>query len=286
MKAFGIFVAVVLIVLGTLFLNNQATVTAPAAAQETAFARVMRTRTIRCGYVVYPPAFIKDPNTGRYSGIIYDIVELMAKRIGLQVQWAEEVTFGTMVEGLKTRRYDALCLNGWNSGNYSPYLSQTIPLYYSVLDAYTWEGNDKFDDALEFANDANVKIATIDGTATKVIADQNFPRAAQLNMPQSTSYPMVLMDIAAHKADLTFVERSLANDFMAKNPDKIRRVRTAKPVRYYANGLNLPIADHELLSMFNMTLEEMIGSGDIDAILAKYNTPPSNLPVPVPFTDQ
>jgi len=276
----------VLVVLGVLWVHDQKAGTSLATTQESAYDRVMRTKTLRCGYVVYSPAFIKDPNTGAYSGIIYEITELMAKRIGLKVDWAEEVTFGTMVEGLKTKRYDALCINGWNSGGYSPFLAQTIPLYYSVLDAYTWYGNEKFDGNLAAANDPTVKIATIDATATKVIADQNFPKAGQLNMPQSTNYPTVLLDIAGRKADLTFVERSLANDFISKNPGKIRRVKTDKPVRYYANGLDLYISDYELMSMFNMTLEEMLGSGDVDVILAKYNTPPSNLPVPVPFTDK
>lgn len=259
---------------------------ASAPSHETAYDRVMKTRVLRCGYVLYAPAVMKDPNTGALSGIIHDITELMAKRIGLKVEWTEEVTFGTMIEGLKVGRYDALCLNGWNSGGYSPFLSQTIPLYYSVIDAYTYAGNERFDQALNAANDPSVKIATIDGTATKVIADQNFPKASQLTMPQSTDYGTVLVNVADRKADITFVERHLASDFMAKNPGKIRMVKSDKPLRYYANGLEMDIGEYKLLSMFNMTLEEMLGSGDIDAILAKYKDEPlSSLPVARPFME-
>jgi ABC-type amino acid transport substrate-binding protein len=261
--------------------------TSPAQpVRESAYDRVMRTKTLRCGYVVYAPAFMKDPNTGAFSGIIYDITELMAKRIGLKLDWAEEVSFGGMIEGLKAGRYDALCINGWNSGGYSPFLSQTIPLYYSAIDAYTWEGNERFDNNLAAANDHAVKISTIDGTATKVIADQNFSKASQLTMPQTTDYIIALVNVGERKADLTFVERSLASKFMAKNPGKIRKVKLDKPLRYYANGLDMDIGEHKLLAMFNMTLEEMLGSGDIDAILARYpDNPPSSLPIAKPFSD-
>jgi ABC-type amino acid transport substrate-binding protein len=254
--------------------------------KESAYDRVMRTKTLRCGYVVYPQSLMKDPNTGKFSGIIYEITELLGKRIGLKVEWAEEVSFGGMIEGLKAGRYDALCLNGWNSGSYSPYLSQTIPLYYSALDAYTWEGNTRFDNNLAAANDPSVKISTIDGTATKVIADQNFPKAGQLTMPQMTDYITALVNVAEHKAELAFVERHLAAAFMTKNPGKIRRIKNDKPIRYYANGLEMDIGEQKLLAMFNMTLEEMLGSGDVDAILARYqDNPPSALPIAKPFVE-
>jgi ABC-type amino acid transport substrate-binding protein len=106
-------------------------------------------------------------------------------------------------------------------------------------------------------------------------------------MPQSTDYGTALVNVADRKADVTFIERHLASDFMAKNPGKIRKVKSQNPLRYYANGLEMDIADWRLLSMFNMTLEEMLGSGDIDAILARYKDDPlSSLPVAKPFVEK
>ncbi len=43
--------------------------TNPAQKQkETAFARVMRTGVIRCGYYVFPPVTYRDPDTNALSG--------------------------------------------------------------------------------------------------------------------------------------------------------------------------------------------------------------------------
>ena len=276
-------VIAMMVSLGTFWLTSLGT--APTQLiKESAYDRVMRTRTLRCGYVVYPPAMIKDLNTGAFSGIIYDITELMGKRANLKIEWTEEVSFGTMIEGLKVGRYDALCINGWNSGGYASLISQTIPLYYSALDAYTWAGNARFDNNLALANDPSVHISTIDGTGTKIIADQNFPKATQLTMPQMTDYVTALVNVADKKADLTFVERHLAFDFMKKNPAKIQKVKKDTPIRYYANGFNVDIGEYKLL---NMTLEEMLGAGDIDAILDRYrkDDPSSLLSIAKPFAE-
>ncbi len=49
----------------------------PAVAQEkmkeSAYERVMRTGTIRCGYFLFPPLAVKNPNTNMLSGITADI---------------------------------------------------------------------------------------------------------------------------------------------------------------------------------------------------------------------
>ena len=214
------------------------------------------------------------------------LAEAVLSYVGVGVD-PSTISFGTMIEGLKVGRYDALCINGWNSGGYASLLSQTIPLYYSALDAYTWAGNARFDNNLALANDPSVHISTIDGTGTKIIADQNFPKATQLTMPQMTDYVTALVNVADKKADLTFVERHLAFDFMKKNPAKIQKVKKDTPIRYYANGFNVDIGEYKLLAMFNMTLEEMLGAGDIDAILDRYrkDDPSSLLSIAKPFAE-
>lgn len=42
------------------------------APKETAFERIMRTGTMRCGYVVWAPYLSVDPKTGQMGGVAYD----------------------------------------------------------------------------------------------------------------------------------------------------------------------------------------------------------------------
>ncbi len=50
---------------------------------QSTYDRVIQSGKIRCGYIVYPPGCIKDPNTGKLSGIGIDTIELVAKKTGL-----------------------------------------------------------------------------------------------------------------------------------------------------------------------------------------------------------
>ena len=59
------------------------------AKKETTYERVMRTRTIRCGYFVWPPFLTKDLNTGALSGLNYDVAEEMGKLLDLKIEWSQ-----------------------------------------------------------------------------------------------------------------------------------------------------------------------------------------------------
>ena len=43
--------------------------------------------TLRIGYIVYSPSLVKDPVSGEFSGFSYEIVEAIAKKIGLKTEW-------------------------------------------------------------------------------------------------------------------------------------------------------------------------------------------------------
>lgn len=62
------------------------------ADEKSAYERILESGEIRCGYVVWPPMFIKDPNTGEFSGIFHDYMKTAGKSLGFKINWVEEVT--------------------------------------------------------------------------------------------------------------------------------------------------------------------------------------------------
>jgi ABC-type amino acid transport substrate-binding protein len=73
-------------------------------------------------------------------------------------------------------------------------------------------------------------------------------------------------------------------DYMAKNPGKIRRVKTDKPLRYYPVSLQVGIREHELAAMLDSTLTELKGNGHVARILENYQTDPPSIYLPaVPY---
>lgn len=77
------------------------------AQQQPAFDHVIGSKTLRCGYFVYAPGIYKDPNTKELSGIYVDTMKSIAGRLGLKLEWTQEVGFATMVEELNKGKYDA-----------------------------------------------------------------------------------------------------------------------------------------------------------------------------------
>ena len=77
-----------------------------SSAVESTYDRVMRTGTLRCGYINYPPHFQIDPATGQKSGISYDIANEMGRLLNLKIEWVEEVGWATTVETIKSGRIE------------------------------------------------------------------------------------------------------------------------------------------------------------------------------------
>lgn len=67
----------------------------PAAHAESVYERVIKSGTLKCGYIPYPPAMIVDPNTGEKSGIFYEFMNEVGKRLSLKVEWVQESGWGT-----------------------------------------------------------------------------------------------------------------------------------------------------------------------------------------------
>ena len=85
-----------------LYFKSQSGGGVSASTQETTYDRVIRTGTLRCGYAAWYPNLIIDPNTKAKSGISYDVMEEVGRRLGLKVEWTQEAGFGSAEQDLKT----------------------------------------------------------------------------------------------------------------------------------------------------------------------------------------
>jgi polar amino acid transport system substrate-binding protein len=247
------------------------------AAGEAAFNRVMSSSEIRVGYISYPPSFIKDPNTGAYSGIFNEVLQQAAKNLELKVNYAEEVGWGTMVEAVASGRVDLVCTGIWPTAGRARRAEFTTPLYFSPVRAYVRVGDNRFDKNLSTVNNSAIKIAMIDGEMSSIIAQSDFPRATPDSLPQSADISQLLLEVTAKKADLTFVEVAVAEAYIAKNPNSIRAVSDIPPIRVFPNVMMVGKGEFKLLSMLNVAFEELANNGLVDQAISKYEKFPNSL---------
>ena len=234
------------------------------------YDRVIQTGKIRCAYAVFYPSCLKDLNSGKLYGIGIDVVELLAKKLGLTVEWTEEVGWGNMIEGLQTGRYDMIASPVWTNSHRAKLAWFSRPLYYDPVAIYVCKGDKRFTGHLDRINSPNVKIATIDGETAQVIAEADFPKATRLSLPQMTDCSQMLLNVATGKADVTILEPVFTNEFIRHNPISIENVITDKPIRIFPCCFMFGRGEYEFKAMIDTVLDEIINSGAMDKIIGKY----------------
>ena len=242
-----------------------------AERKESAYDRVMRTNTIRCGYAVAPPWIYKDDKDGgKLKGFIVDITEEMGKRLNLKIDWAEETGWDMMGTALQTGRVDMGCTVFWQSAARGRIMAFSRPLFYSAVYAYARGDDKRFDNAYDRINQSTTRITVMDGDVSDEIAQQMFPNATRVSAAALSTPDMMMLNVATNKADVVFTENSYFNTYDKSNPGKMRRIPLATPLRVFGNAYPVYIKDMEMRSMVDTAVAEMMNSGIIESIMKPY----------------
>lgn len=249
----------------------------PAHPKSSVYDKVITTGKIRAAYVVYPPLCIKDPNSGELSGIGIEAMNQAAKNLDLKLEWTEEVGWGSMIEGLKSGRYDIIGSGIWSNTARGKLVAFSTPFYYSGICVYVRAEENKFKDNLSLLNSKETKISTIDGETADFIARSRYPIATKISLPQLSDISQVLLNVVNKKADVAFVEPYVANEFLKAHPNTLKNITAKNPIAAYGNCVVLPMEDTKLRLMLNVAIEEVINAGVIDNLVSKYEKTPGSL---------
>lgn len=148
-----------------------------ATAKPTVYDRVLSAGVIRCGYVTYPPGFITSPNGKPPSGIFADLIEATAHNLNLRIEWTRETGWASMIEDLNTDKFDMVCSPVWANSSRARLADFGTPIYYSAIGVCVRRGDTRFVDNLAAIDNPSIKIATIDGEMSSIIAASDFPKA-------------------------------------------------------------------------------------------------------------
>ncbi len=240
--------------------------------QETLKDRVIKAGTIRVGYLATTSQQLaKNPNTGQLSGMFYDVVEEMGKKLNLKVEWTEEVGWGTMIEGLKQGRYDMIGSPVWANGARALKADFSIPVTYNVMYAYA-RADDTRLNKLEDINSQDIKVTVVDGTTGQYLTQQRFSNAQVVSLPQLASQSDLLLNVSTNKADVVLIDPFVANTFLKNNPTAKLKIIGNKIVRVDGNSVMFNDGEIEFKDMLDIALKEEINSGFIDELLKKYDT--------------
>jgi ABC-type amino acid transport substrate-binding protein len=275
------YVLIIIIISSLISLVVQSSVEVPHSKttpiHENTYSRVMRTRTIRCGYDVWPPIINRDEKTGKISGIFYDYMEAVGKNLDVKIEWIDGITYASYISDLQYGRIDAMCAGIWPIGKVIGVLDFTDPLYYLPINAYVRMNDNRFDHDLSILNNASYTISNIDGTVPARIAQTDYPNAKVASLPSVSPVSDMLLAVIMGKADITFTDTVTVADFSKNNPNKLRAVPKSYPVRIFGNTVAVAKDDGNFLRMINNATEELRNSGIIEKIIVKYEQHPGAL---------
>jgi ABC-type amino acid transport substrate-binding protein len=242
--------------------------------KETAYDRVVRTMTLRCGWMMVPPFIAADPNSRALSGLNYNYIETMAKLLGLKITW-QEILNGQQIEVLRTNKVDAICgAEAPIIAAMSVYLHYTEPYAFFPINMFVREGDTRFDGdfkkAIDKANDPKITVAFLDGDTSQDFALQMYPKAKRHEVPSTVDMAQIYMDIVLGKADFVIEENFSSSDFMKNNPGKLRQVKLDKPFAVIPVQTSVLRGEEALADLLDQGVALMRQRGFEDAILSKY----------------
>ena len=246
----------------------------PAVAgelNEAAYQRVVKSGVIRCGYAISPPVMVKDPNTGEMSGLDVDLWREIGKELGVKIEWAAEVGWGSFIEDLRSGRVDAFCSSMWADPARSKFLSVSDPLYFTFADAYVRSDDFRFDGDLSKANDPSIKIPAIEGDVSVAMAKNGFPKASIDYLPQSGTLSDMFMSVLTKKSDILFVDQSMLAALDKNNQGKIRKVENVPHVFTFATYYGVLAGEYQLRDMINLALRTIKNDGRLEKIAKTYS---------------
>ncbi|MBK5275586.1 MAG: amino acid ABC transporter substrate-binding protein [Desulfuromonadales bacterium] len=232
---------------------------------------------IRVGYTNVSVGFNVDPKTKQKSGIFVDVIEEMAKNMGLKVEYVEEVGWGTMIAGLQTKRYDMIASPVWPNSNRAKQATFSNPVYYSSIGIWVRQNENRFSPEGSWAgiNKPEVKIGAFDGSTGEKIAQTLFPNAKIVSYPEGSGEGQLFLDVTSGKVDVFFEEAAKGFLYDKSNPGKVKNIAAEHPLKVFPNVFLLPAGDFRLKEMLDTALAEVENSGFVERAIRKYEPAPN-----------
>ena len=245
--------------------------TVAQAKDESVYDRVMRTGTIKCGYLSWKDFVDIDPNTEEFSGIVVEYMEALGKNLGLKVEWDEEIGRGDYIPALDTGRFDAYCTALTVTAERARMADFVTPFSVSVHYVYVQDGVYEYDQDMTLLNNEDIRFVATEGEVFTKIIRESFPKAKLIELPQATNDADPLVYLATKKVDAIVMNAHITETFIKNNPDKIRRLPTKNPIRSVPLSISTRAGEYRFTKMLDNATRELLYNGTIDSILDRYD---------------
>ena len=198
------------------------------------FTRVSENKTLRVGYIVFPPAITKDPQTQKLGGHFVTTLEEIARQAGWKVEYTE-VDFSTFTAGLDSGRFDVSIAPTFITVPRALSVSFTRPLFYAGNSAIVKKADNRFT-SIESIDRPDVTVAVTEGEAGHEYAKANF-KQAKVVVHSGSDQMLTFQDILTGRADVALGDAYVTSQFAKQHPNEVTDLFAASPYNLTPVGL-------------------------------------------------
>lgn len=237
-----------------------------------------KVQTIKSGVLMigsqqsYVPGEYVDPADGKLKGFSYEIIEEIAKRLGMTTEWVQ-ADYSALISGLEAQHYDV------SSGGMSPNpdrlkLADMVGYFQSGSTFLLRKADaSKYTDAQSLCGH---QVGLLAGSSTLKAAFERENAAcvtagkAKIELVEYTSTPLGQQDLLSERIDAYTPDPLQAAKIVASDPKQYAWTEKYNLTPYTLNFSVLKDKNPELVKAIYSTLEELIKDGFYAKALEKY----------------
>jgi ABC-type amino acid transport substrate-binding protein len=217
----------------------------------------------------YPPYESIDEKTKKIIGLDADIVEAVAKELGVTVSW-QDMPFDSLVAALQTGKIDMIAAAMGLKAERIPVMDYSIS-YEQGDNVVVVKGDSTVGTFADLANvgKLNLKIGVQTGTIQEGRVNDQV-KDGKIKKENVVSYQRVdlmISDIIAGRIDAAMIDKPVADSFATRYPIKIVYTEWAPP-----KCLWVPKGEKELLDAVNTAMLKLYASGVIQQLINKWHS--------------
>lgn len=235
------------------------------AAQDDTLSKVMEKGKIVVGIEAqHPPVSYTNPDTGEISGMVVDLMELYASKLGVEIEW-KQVEWSALVPGLTSGDTDMIADSLTRTVPRSASLCLSDPFFLTGTTAITRADDTRFKN-WDDLNSADVKIGFTEGTVYADIVAAKFPKAEIVTFQNKTEWCEGLM---AGRVDAIVEEQCTLVDRMSVYPGEFK-LFPQNYLDFETYGFAARYGDVGLQNSLNLFLQEIKINGEYAALYEKW----------------
>lgn len=217
----------------------------------------------------YPPYESIDEKTKKIIGLDVDIVEAVAKELGVKVTW-QDMPFESLVAALETGKIDMIAAGMGLKAERIPKMDYSIS-YEQGDNVVVVKGDSSVKTFADLADvgKLNLKIGVQTGTIQEGRVS-DLVKEGKIKKENAVSYQRVdlmIADIVSGRIDAAMIDKPVADSFATRYPIKIVYTEWAPP-----KCLWVPKGETELLGAVDTAMLKLLKDGTIQQLINKWHS--------------